>query len=250
MNATAERMFGYSRDALRNASLEKLIPEPRSPGASFKLTGISKDGREFPVEMSLSYVRSQEGTISVAFISDITQRKRAEQEVARLNQELEQRVRDRTAQLEAANREMEAFSYSVSHDLRAPLRSVDGYSQVVLRDYGYLLDEEGRRLPGKIRAGAKRMAQLIEDLLNLSRIARSRINVENVNLSEVAREVVEDLRTADRERSTEVRIEKGLEGRGDRRLISVVLNNLIENAWKFTAKEERAVIEFSQLIRR
>ncbi len=147
-------------------------------------------------------------------------------------------------ELEGVNRELEAFSYSVSHDLRAPLRSIDGFSQILLEDYSDELDEEGRDYLGRVRAASQRMGRLIDDLLGLSRVTRSALNRKRVNLSSLAREVVEELREARPERAVEFSAQKGLEVRGDPRLLRVALWNLIGNAWKFTEKEPEAKIEF------
>src|SRR6266850_930082 len=141
--------------------------------------------------------------------------------------ELEQRVEERTTQLAAANKELEAFSYSVSHDLRAPLRSIDGFSLALLEDYADRLDDEGKDYLMRIRTAAQRMAQLIDDLLNLSRVSRAPIEPETINLSSLANNVVRDLQQADRERIVEIAITPDLVARGDQRLMRIVLENLL-----------------------
>jgi light-regulated signal transduction histidine kinase (bacteriophytochrome) len=155
-----------------------------------------------------------------------------------------QDLEDANRELEATNRELEAFSYSVSHDLRAPLRSIDGFSQILLEDYAEELDEEGKGYLGRVRAASQRMGRLIDDLLGLSRVIRGAMRRKPVDLSSLALEVAEELKEANPERPVEFTAEKGLEVRGDARLLRVALENLIGNAWKFTHIKQKAKIEF------
>ncbi len=149
----------------------------------------------------------------------------------------------RTAQLEAANKELESFSYSVSHDLRAPLRGIDGFSQALLEDYGDRLDAQGKSYLQRVRAASQRMAELIDDMLSLSRVSRGEMKSETVDLGALAQNIAAELQSADRRRQVEFTIAAGLLAKGDTRLLRVVLENLLRNAWKFTGKNSTAKIE-------
>jgi light-regulated signal transduction histidine kinase (bacteriophytochrome) len=175
-------------------------------------------------------------------LDDMTERKAAEQALQELNVDLEERVRVRTAELEASNRELEAFSYSVSHDLRAPLRGIDGFSHILEDDYAEKLDESGRQHLARIRAASQRMAQLIDDLLELARITRASLNRQRVDLGVVARDIARELSETDPRRCVDIAIGAPLNAYADPVLTRVVLDNLMRNAWKFSGQRDQAQI--------
>lgn len=206
------------------------------------------DGRYEWFKVRALPIRNQAGKIVRWFgtavnIDDLVQ---AQSTVRELNEQLEKRVRERTAELEAANRELEAFCYSVSHDLRTPLRSIDGFSQAAIEDFGDRLDETGRDYLNRVRSGCRHLDQLIDDLLNLSRVSREQMRREPVSLTDLAESAVRQLRESSPERRVEVRIEPNLTAVGDARLLHAALFNLLANAWKFSAKHPAAVIEMGR----
>jgi light-regulated signal transduction histidine kinase (bacteriophytochrome) len=176
-------------------------------------------------------------------IADVNDRRLAEEKIRTLNAELEQRVAARTAELERVNHELETFAYSVSHDLRAPLRAVDGFSKVLLDDYAEKLGEDGRHYLERVRAGAVRMDRLIDEILKLSRLSRQRFEREPIDISTLAREIVAELSSVEPDR-VEVEVEDGLVAEADRGLVQSVLQNLLGNAFKSTTKRKRARVRF------
>jgi light-regulated signal transduction histidine kinase (bacteriophytochrome) len=176
--------------------------------------------------------------------AEIAERQQAEQRAQELNKGLQQAI----LEVKAVNRELESFSYSVSHDLRAPLRGIDGFSQALLEDCQDQLDETGQDYLRRIRSATQRMGQLIDDLLTLSRVTRSDMHRENVDLSRIAHRLCADLQQADPSRMVEFTIAPNLIGPGDTRLLQVVLDNFLNNAWKFTAKQPQAKIEFGAIV--
>jgi PAS domain S-box-containing protein len=207
---------------------------------NLELEFMRKDGSVLPVLLSASAVRDQAGSYveSRTTLVDYTERKRVEEEM------LKSRI-----QLEATNRELESFSYSVSHDLRSPLRGIDGWSLALLEDYGPILDEQGKAHIQKVRAEVQRMGVLIDDILQLSRITRAEMNKEKVDISAIAETVAARLQeTKPANRQVEFVIQKGLTAMGDPKLLDVVLTNLLGNAFKFTSKLERSYIEFGRTV--
>jgi PAS domain S-box-containing protein len=261
-NPAFSEITGYGRDELlsrsSDISLTALHPddrtrvvehavrylsaEPVSPRLSARI--IRKDGAERWLDVFMSRIEYHGRPAMQIVYVDVTERHDLERGLQHLNAELEGRVRERTAQLEAALHELETFSYSVSHDLRAPLRAIDGFSQALLEDYGGALDARGRGYLDRVRHGARRMGELIDDLLTLARVMRTELSRETVDLSALAREVIEELRRAQPNRSPTVTIDTGLLASGDPSLLRSLLSNLLGNAWKFSGTRQAACIEF------
>jgi PAS domain S-box-containing protein len=185
---------------------------------------------------------------AVMVLRDVTESRRAEDEIRQLNTELEERVRQRTAQLQVSNQELEAFSYSVSHDLRAPLRGIDGWSQALLEDCGTQLDATGQQYLARVRAETQRLGHLIDDLLQLARVSRGAMQWAPVDLSALAHTVAGRMQAFAPERQMVIQIEPNLQVQGDGRLLEVILTNLLDNAVKFTGKQTAPRIEFGRLV--
>jgi PAS domain S-box-containing protein len=258
-NHGAEELFGFSPQQAvgqnHNDLLHRLRPLEisrvqevleRDGEWNGELTYVI-DGREIVVRSRMTLVIEPDGRKTVLKASrDVTSEKRAQEQLRQLNRELEQRVRDRTAQLEATNKELEAFAYSVSHDLRAPLRGIDGWSLALLEDYGPALDQNAHQYLERVRAETQRMGMLIDDLLTLSRLTRLELRRESVDLTSLARTIAGRLREAEPNRSMDFSIQEGLTAVGDAHLLDVALSNLMSNAVKFTGPRPRARIDFGQ----
>ena len=203
----------------------------------------TSDGRRIEAEFVSNVYLVNGSRVIQCNVRDVTVRRKAEQAVQQLNAELEQRVTERTAQLETANKELEAFSYSVSHDLRAPLRAVDGFSQAVLEDFGPQLPEKGQDYLQTIRAGAQKMGALIDDLLAFSRLSRAPLKKHAVNTGALVRSVLADLKAQQEGRKIELRIGELSACTGDPSLLRQVWINLLSNAFKYTQKRDAAVVE-------
>ncbi|MCK6556630.1 response regulator [Candidatus Binatia bacterium] len=252
------RMLGYTRDELLTLDVSRIHPPEDLPRVASEfekqvrqehilaadLPVLRKDGSVFHADINSFPIAFGGQACLAGFFRDITERKRAEMEVQELNAELERRVAARTAQLEAANRELEAFSYSVSHDLRAPLRHIEGFSRTLLEDYTGALDAQGRHYLERVGAAAQRMMHLIDGLIELSRVARTEIRALPVDLSAMAQAIAAELQRGEPGRAVQFVIAPGLVVSGDARLLYQVMENLLGNAWKYTSKHTTARIEF------
>jgi PAS domain S-box-containing protein len=250
LNLQAEKQFGYRRDELLGQKVKNIIPEgfaerlladglrsaedalAQQIGAGLELTGRRKDGGEFPIEIMLSPLQSAEGILVTAAIRDITERKRHEKT-----------LQEKNSELQVAVNELDAFSYSVSHDLRAPLRAIDGFSQILLKQYAPLLSEEPRKYLQRVRDNTVQMGRLVDDLLRFSRLGRQPLAKQLVPTDTIVEQVLREARQQVAGRSVKVSVGDLPQVWGDAALLKQVFTNLIDNAFKYTRLRDDAVIE-------
>lgn len=259
-NPAYARMLGYTVEELAGAKIasiyhpsqhdllrEQMDVAQTSGHARYETLMLRKDGSTFPAQMDLVGVYDAAGNLTyrVGTMQDISERREAENEVQRLTIGLEREVEDRTAELRAANQELDAFTYAVSHDLRAPLRAMSGFSQALLEDYGPVLEGDARTYLDQIITASKRMGQLVEGLLVLSRTTRHEVKRESVDMTAIAERIRDDLVHSDPARKVTWDIASGIAAHGDARMVEILLDNLLSNAWKYTGGKPDAHISLS-----
>lgn len=258
VNDAALEHYGYSQSEFVGRKVTQIRPEDEVEKVLEAIDGIregksmsgvwryqKKSGALFHAEVRSHRIQWLGCDAVVVMATDVTEKLAAEEAIRNLNADLEHRVVERTEQMELANRELEAFCYSVSHDLRTPLRAISGFASALAEDYGGKLDAEALEYLSRINSGTQRMTEVINDLLRLSRVSRAEMKRQEINLSRIAHEIVSELRSASPDREVEVTIEPGLGAFADGGLARVALENLLHNAWKFTSKRETARIEFN-----
>jgi PAS domain S-box-containing protein len=256
VNDAAVRHYGYSRDEFLKMTITEIRPAEDVPAlladvhahrSTPTVTSIwrhrKKDGTLIDVEVTSHEFPFGQRKAKLILAKDITEQLRAEAQICQLNEDLEERVAKRTSELTVANKELEAFSYSVSHDLRAPLRAIIGYSHLILEDYAGRLDAEGKRLLGVISREALRMSQLIDDLLSFSRAGRQRVELTDVDMTALALSAFQSLITAHLAKAPQLNIKTLPPTWGDSAMLRQVFVNLLDNAIKFSSERQDPAIE-------
>ncbi len=263
-NNAAARMFGFAIEDIAGKPVDDLLPgryrenhvghrrafaaqpHPRAMGSGMELYGLRSNGSEFPVDVMLGPLRTDGSLTVICIVRDITERKRAEEAIRRLNEELEQRVEQRTAQLSAANRDLEAFSYSTSHDLRAPLRAISGFAQILARRDREGLTEEGRHHLDNIVEASAHMGRLLDDLLNYARLGRRAVNLQPVALPELLAQITKTFAPRVSEAGAELVIPRELPAiESDPTLLGQALGNLLDNALMYHRPDVPPRVEFA-----
>lgn len=260
-NPAAQKIFGYSKqEALGRTATELIVPKEFLPhvntvwqallkerGGTRSTNGnVTKDGTAISCEWYNTPLVDESGVVIgvASLVADVTERVNTETELETHREHLEELVAQRTTELTSINQELESFSYSVSHDLRSPLRHIDGFTQILKEDHAGQLNEEGRKQLNRILKSTRRMGQLIDDLLTLSRVSRGTVEREPLHLSSMAQEIIDKLQYYDADRDVAINIQKDILFTADYRLTHVLLENLIGNAWKYTSKTSHAQITF------
>ena len=259
VNDGAVRMYGYPRETLVGRTPEFVSAPDRNDLAAvaammqrafagepqrFEFWGRRADGEAFPKDVRLVRGTWFGQDVLIATADDITGQVQAREEIRRLNAGLEKRVQERTSELTAANRELESFAYSISHDLRSPLRAIDGFSHLLAEDYEDKLDHQGRDYLGRVRKAVQRMGTLIDDILELSRVTRQEMRRESVDLGRLAAELNEEIARAWPGKQPAISLPGRCLAEGDPQLLRLMLQNLLENAWKYSGRNPAPEIEF------
>jgi PAS domain S-box-containing protein len=252
-------MYGYPRETLVGRTPEFVSAPDRNDLAAvaakmarafagepqrFEFWGRRASGEVFPKDVRLVRGTWFGQDVIIATADDITEQVKARTEVGQLNESLEKRVQERTSELTSANRELESFAYSISHDLRSPLRAIDGFSHLLAEEYGDKLDDQGRDYLGRVRRAVQRMGTLIDDILELSRVTRQEMRREQVDIGRLAAELNEEIARAWPDRHPSFSRPERCLVEGDPQLLRLMLQNLLENAWKYSSRNPAPKIEF------